>query len=451
MFRLQFISFLRSRLAIAGLMIILLTGCISIFTGRQHLKKQQQSVAMTELQQQQHIQRNVQFFQKEMGLLLYYLRFGLANETSALNALSMGQRDVNSGVQSLTIRGLENQRYDTDLFNPASLLAGNLDFNFVLIYLFPLLIVAFTYNLLSEEKELGTWKLVSAQSSRPVRVLWQKLLVRIAVVAGALVTLLMFAAVVVPVPIDAAFFAAAMIALMYLLSWFAISGWIVSLGKNSNVSAAALLGIWIMLVFVVPGAVNNFLVKKYAVPEAMATVVEQREGYHEKWDMDQQPTLDKFYRHYPQFKKYGQPDSSFSWLWYYAMQQLGDDDAREHTDAMYRKLHQREDASASIARWFPSLHAQHQLNSIAGSGLRNQLLFLQRAAAFHEQKRLFFYPLIFDNAPVKSVDWHRFGMEYFSEEVNLNWLNMLLPFVLTIGLFTGLAWWRLRKSISSLQ
>lgn len=451
MFRLQFINFLRSRLAIVALAIILFTGCISIFTGKQHLKKQQRSIAMTELHQQQHIQRNVQYFQKEMGLLMYYLRFGLANEASALNALSIGQRDVNSGVQSLTIRGLENQRYDTDLFNPASLLAGNLDFNFVLIYLFPLLIIAFTYNLLSEEKEGGTWKLVSAQSARPVRVLWQKLLVRISVVMLALTVLLLIAAVAVPVPVNAAFGAAMMIAAMYLLCWFAISGWVISWQKNSNVNAAALLGIWIMLVFVVPGAVNNYLVKKYAVPEAMASVVEQREGYHEKWDLDQQPTLNEFFRHYPQFEKYGVPDSSFSWLWYYAMQQLGDDDAREHTDAMYRKLHQREDASASIARWFPTLHAQHQWNSIAGSGLRNQLLFLQRAAAFHEQKRLFFYPLIFENVPVSSVDWKQFRMEHFSEGTSLNWMHIFLPFVLTTGLFAGLAWWRFSQSISSLQ
>ena len=50
----------------------------------------------------------------------------------------------------MTIRALEGQKYDANLTNPANLLLGNLDFSFVLIYLFPLLIIAFTYNIIAE-------------------------------------------------------------------------------------------------------------------------------------------------------------------------------------------------------------------------------------------------------------------------------------------------------------
>ncbi|WP_228426044.1 hypothetical protein [Chryseobacterium carnipullorum] len=59
--------------------------------------------------------------------MLYYLKFGLVNQTDHLNALSIGQRDVNPSIQNLTIRNLEGQKYDTDLQNPVSLLLGSLD------------------------------------------------------------------------------------------------------------------------------------------------------------------------------------------------------------------------------------------------------------------------------------------------------------------------------------
>ena len=86
-----------------------------------------------------------------MGLLLYYVKFSLVNKTFPINSLAIGQRDVNPSIQSVTIRGLEGQKYDSELNNPSNLLLGNLDFSFVLIYLFPLLIIAFTYNIVSEE------------------------------------------------------------------------------------------------------------------------------------------------------------------------------------------------------------------------------------------------------------------------------------------------------------
>ncbi|MEH6309158.1 hypothetical protein RYH73_26135 [Olivibacter sp. CPCC 100613] len=153
MFLLILKRFLRSKIAIIGLSVIIAAGILSLFIGKQHMDKQKKSLLSTEHFQQEHIKRNVRFHQSEIGLLLYYIRFNLVNQPHPLNGLSIGQRDVNSSIQSLTIRNLEGQKYDTDLFNPSNLLAGNLDFSFVLIYLFPLLIIGFSYNLLSEEKD----------------------------------------------------------------------------------------------------------------------------------------------------------------------------------------------------------------------------------------------------------------------------------------------------------
>jgi ABC-2 type transport system permease protein len=444
MFVLLLKSFLRSRIALTGLSVVLLAGIIGIYIGKQHIQKQKSSIARTEHYQQEHIERNVQFFNKEMGLLLYYLKFSLVNEPHPLSALSIGQRDVNSSIQSVNIRNLENQRYDTDLFNPASLLAGNLDLSFVLIYLFPLLIISLTYNLLSEEKEGGTWQLVSSQSTYPLKVLLQKLAIRAIVVAAALAVLILAACVVLSLPWDRSLLATIVISFLYLLVWFAISCWVVSLQKKSSTNAVILLSAWMLLTVILPGAANNYIVTKYPVPEALATVVQQREGYHEKWDMDKKVTMDKFYAHYPQFRRYGVPDKEFSWLWYYAMQQMGDDGARRQSDQMIEKLWQREKASSVIACFIPTLHAQYQLSTIARSGLGNQLQFLDSTARFHEKMRLHFYPKIFGEAPVSEVNWKTFKVEYFSEDTRISWPAILAPIVLLTGLFAALSWWNFR-------
>jgi ABC-2 type transport system permease protein len=432
-------NFLRSRIVITGLLIVLLAGIISLFIGRQHLQKQQNSITQTIASQQEHIQRNVQYVHDEIGLLLYYLQFSLINQTDPLNALSIGQRDVNSSIQSLTIRGLHNQQYDTDLFNPYSLLAGNLDFSFVLVYLFPLLIITFMYNMLSEEKEGGTWPLVAVQSKRPGRLLLQKMAVRALVVFGALFFLYMMALLILPLRFNSRLLAAMSLSVVYLLFWFAVSYWVVSLQRTSGTNAAMLLSTWILLTVVLPGAVNNYIIAKYPVPEALATMVQQREGYHEKWDMDKKVTIDKFYAHYPQFRQYSLREEQFSWLWYYAMQQMGDDEAQQQAHHMQQKLWQREKAGNLVAFVIPTLHTQQQFNNLAHAGLQNHLHFMDSTARFHEKMRLYFYPKIFGHAPVHSENWKTFKAEYFADNSPIPWAALLLPSLVLSILFFGLA------------
>jgi len=308
-----------------------------------------------------------------------------------------------------------------------------------LIYLFPLLIIAFIYNLLSEEKEGGTWKLVTVQSTRPVNLLMQKMLVRAMVVFGSLLTLLILSVIVLKLPLNSSLLAVLAVSVFYLLCWFSISCWWVSLQKNSSINAAALLSSWILLTIIIPGALNSYLVNRYPVPEAMATVVQQREGYHEKWDQNREVAMEKFYTHYPQFRKFSLPDGDFSWLWYYAMQQSGDDDAQTQTSRLYKKLRQREATGRLISSFFPSLHAQQQLNTIGHSGLGNQLLYLDSTARFHEKMRLHFYPKIFGNDAVRDENWEQYKMEFFTEARAFNWAGILLPFLIISGLFFGAA------------
>lgn len=431
MISLAFKNFIRSGSVITGLAFLFITGLVSLFIGRQFLAKQQEHIADVSAWQQEHINRHTRYFDKETGLLLYYLRFSIANKTEPVNALSIGQRDVNPSVKSLTIRNLEAQQYDTDLYNPASLSLGNLDLSFVIIYLFPLVIIALTYNLLSGEKENGTWPLLTVQSGSPVRVLVKLLAMRGAVLFTVFALLMIAAMGLLSLPFNTVLLAFFGVSTLYLLFWLSVSCWVVSWQKSSAVNAVSLLTIWVVLTIVAPAIINNYLINKYSVPEALDTAVKQRKGVHEKWDMDKQVTMDKFYAHYPQFRKYRLPEGQFSWLWYYAMQQMGDDDAQQQSRELKDKLRRREWAGNQVARFIPTLHAQLQMNNLAQSGLGNHLQFLDSAARFHERMRLYFYPKIFENTPVSQENWNQFQVEWFTARQPTNWLALLLPLVIS--------------------
>ena len=445
-YRLLVQQFIRSKVAIAGLLFLLLAGFAGIYIGKAFIDKQQAKVLATAAYQQKHIEKTVQFEHNEMGLLLYYLRFAYVNQLQPLTGLSIGQRDVNLGIQQVTIRNLEEKKYDSDLSNPAALQMGNLDFSFVLIYLFPLLIITFTYNLLSEEKEEETWKLLTIQSNNPTKIIFQKLLIRYVFVMGVLLLLLLAAAVILHIPFNAGLMATTTLAVLYTSCWFALSGWVISWQKNSGINAISLLSIWLTLTVIAPAVVNNFILAKYPVPEALHTAVANRDGYHRKYDESKEGTMRKFYAHYPQFKKYVLPDKEFSWLWYYAMQQMGDDDAADHSRAMKQKLLQRNKASETVGYFLPTLHAQLQLNALAQSGLQNQLQFLDSTTTFHEKKRLYFYPKIFEEAPVLQEDWNKHKVEFFEAAQFVDWIKLVLPFIATIALFVSLTVIKFRKA-----
>lgn len=446
MIRLAFKNFIRSGGVRVGLALLLVAGVVSLLIGRQFLDRQAQAIADVRAYQQTEFARNIATHKDELGLLLYYLKFSLVNQALPLSGLSLGQRDVNPSIQSVTIRALESQRYDADLTNPANLLLGNLDFSFVLIYLFPLLLIACCYNLVSDERESGTWKLVIVQQPNVMSVIYRLYAIRVGVILGVLAVLVAVAIPLLRLPVDATLASFAGLSVLYILFWAAVCFWVTSLRKRSSVNALLLITGWLGLIVLLPTLLNTYLVTRYPTPEALETTLMARKGYHEKWDTDKQQTMQAFFAHYPQFRSVPPSKLAFDWPWYYAMQQLGDDEAGKAADALRAKVAQRETVSRQLARFIPPLHTQLQLNELAGSGLGNQLRFQEATGRFHENLRLHFYDRVFRDAPVKSENWNRFDVQTFHDDTPTDALTGLLPLFLFALIFTGLGWRNFRKT-----
>ncbi|MEM9820214.1 MAG: DUF3526 domain-containing protein [Bacteroidota bacterium] len=424
-------SFLRSKALMLGLLLLFFSGLLSLYIGKIFLEQKATTEVKTAQFQEEHLQRHLASIDGDIGLLLYYIRFGLVNETPNLAGLAIGHRDIHSTVQSVNIRNLEEQKYSSELMNPLYQLLGNMDFSFILIYFFPLMIIAFCFNLLSEEKEGGTWTLILSQSSHPLKVIRAKLWIRFVSIFSVLCLILLIAQWYLSIPFDAAFALFVLTAVCYLLFWFALTWWVISLQKPSAQNALILLLTWVSLTLVVPASVSALVVNLYPVPEAYSTIVESRDGYHSKWDQPKAPTIKKFKAHYPQFIKYEHPvDQSFSWFWYFAMQQMGDDEAAQANRAMKNKLQQRDRFSRNIGYVFPTMHTQFSLNTLSRSDMANYLDFITQLEAFHEAKRLHFYPQIFENTPIADENWDAFGLEYFKEDSAADGLRSLSPLVL---------------------
>ena len=434
MYTLLIKQFFTSKTVLLAFGILMILGVLSIGTGKQFLNQKQEVIANTKVQQEKHIKTQTNLHKEDLGLLLYYLKFSFVNPVNPLAGISIGQSDLNSHIQNVTILNLEGQKYDTDLVNPMRLHVGNLDISFLIIFLFPLIIIALNFNILSEEIEQGTWKMIMIQGKSSFKYLLRKISIRVFFVFIILGVLFLLANIILDIPFNTSFLQIIIMSYLYVVFWFSICFFVILLRKSSNTNAIALLSCWLVLVVILPVLVSNYITNKYPVEEAFTMTIKQRDEYHKKWDTDKKETMDKFYAHYPQFSHYNLQEEGFSWLWYYAMQQMGDDESKEERDAMYLKIEKRELLSKKIAQFFPPLQMQLSMNDIANTSLTHQVNFLNATTDFHEDLRLQFYPKIFEKETSNSVNWKNYKPEFYKPDNNFNLIDNIL-FMVLISLF----------------
>lgn len=113
-------QFYRNKAYTIALLFLFLAGLMAIFTGKKFLDRNEDVISKSGTFQRESIERNTRFHKDDLGLVLYYIKFNLVNETPRLAALNIGMRDLNPSIQGVTIRNLEEQRYNSDFYNPAN-------------------------------------------------------------------------------------------------------------------------------------------------------------------------------------------------------------------------------------------------------------------------------------------------------------------------------------------
>jgi ABC-2 type transport system permease protein len=237
-------------------------------------------------------------------------------------------------------------------------------------------------------------------------------------------------------PLDRRFGFVALVSSAYLLFWFSASVFVMSLRRSSNFNALALLGVWLALAILIPAALNITLATLLPAPEAMALTVDQREGYHQQWDRPKAETMRRFFERYPEYAGFQAPPDSFSWGWYYAAQQLGDEESGASSAEFRAKLEQRQQWMRRLAWITPTVNAQFAFNQIAQTDLANHLAYLDSVRGYHEAARRFFYPFLMRNDEAPSVNWAQLPRHQFGDEAQ--GVSFPLPSLSLLAISAGL-------------
>lgn len=323
-----------------------------------------------------------------------------------LAPLSIGQSDLLPYYFKVTSDAKENVTAATELENPHRLLTGRFDLAFVLIYLYPLLILAFTYNLLSAEKEQGTLSLALSQPVSVATLAIGKLTIRFVLFLVTLAALGGIAVAIAGVDLAAPGVAARMLLWLaataaYGLVWFALAVFVASFGRPSATNAMVLAALWLGFVILVPSLLNLGATTLYPVPSRVEMVQAVREASDEA-NQEGAALLSRYYEDHPELAIGGADQAMNDFnvirvavnsnvearvrpvLDRYEQQLIG----QQHIVSMYRLLS-------------PAILMQDALNDLSGTGGARHRHFVAQVGAFHERWRDHFVPLIFRQAPVE--------------------------------------------------
>ncbi|MBO0358094.1 DUF3526 domain-containing protein [Hymenobacter sp. BT186] len=387
--------------------LLLVSGLYGIYYGTTEIERQRQHLAaLPELTRRNVAELKVKFpGPADAGDIGYYHTAFAVHHPDPWAALSLGLRDVNPSYVKLRLLGLQNQLYATDNTNPMKVLSGNFDLAFVLVYLFPMLIIALSFNLLSSEREEGILVLLLAQPVRPATVLAAKLAFRLTLVLALALLLSGVGMLWAGVPLDGRIGTWLALTVLYCLFWLAVALVVAALQRPSAVNAVALLGVWLLLVVLVPSLLNLGVAAARPVPQGIELTIRQREEIHAGWDRPKAQTMNRFFALYPQWRDTATIRERFVWRWYYAFQHLGDVAVAPQATAYAQGLQQRYNLVEQLNLLSPAINVQSSLNALAATDLPSHLAFQRSATRYHDSLRAFYYPFLFRKVEFTHADY----------------------------------------------
>lgn len=398
-------QFMRRPFQLLMFLLFLIMGFYSLYSGRQFVEGQLSGLDTLINNQQNHVKELISRFQgdtttekgkifaQQAGLpqIIEYRASPLATHPpQALAVLAIGQRDILPYYDVINSKRNVLTPPNTEIANPEKLASGNFDLSFLIIYLFPLLIISLCYDLYAREKEQQTDRLLNVQSGNLHQIILNKLLFRF-ILVGLLAAILSITGFLIhpaaaPLAIkDAVLWC--FVVFTYLLFWFSVCWLMIVHRGSSRISSLALTGIWLLLTLVLPAIVNKLAELKHPMPLRTDLVAKQRETMLETWEIPIKELLEKFYQNNPAYLslRKGSDTAVYGnkrFVAYYDL--LG---RRMNTNVnKYQQEAWEHNSWLNKMAWLnPVTQMQGLVNGTAQTGLGDYLYYQRQAGQFQDQ------------------------------------------------------------------
>mgnify|MGYP003582508418 FL=1 len=331
--------------------------------------------------------------------------------------LSIGLRDLTPLSEKVSYSADYSDK-NQEITNPVLLFEGNIDLSFVIVFLLPLLVIVFCYDLLSAEKEQGSYTLLMVQSGGFRHITIYRLFFRFLLICTA--TLLLNLYGILNCPLKKLFLSDIFLwfiaVFSYLVFWFSICFLVISLKKDTLNNALYLLGFWLLFLFILPALTGIYI--KMEHPAQIRADVEDIERHigEEVWFSDPAQIVLSFYDAHPQYAKAFDPkdttnnqnDAFFAGYAYLKEKRMSANIAE-----IQKANDKANQAARDLLMFSPAQQVQDILNTLAGTSRTDYLGYREQVATFQKEWAKVFYDRIFHTENAK-----RRELNFKPEELN---------------------------------
>lgn len=307
-----------------------------------------------------------------------------------LALVATGQSDLLPPAVRVTTGSKDSFLFADEIDNPANLMSGATDLAFVVVFVYPLVVLAMAFNLLAGEREQGTLAMTLASARRPSAALAGKLTARVAAPIAA--TLLAVAAGVWIFAgwerlASPGFAALLIVVLLYGLFWAALAAAVDGLGRGSAFNALTLIGAWVAITMILPAAINSLAAFAHPAPSRIEMVLAARAASTDA-DRARDASLARYAQEHGDAGKPGGPQEM-------TLRRLATQEAAfQRVEAIVAEhdaqLARQRDMADRLGYLSPAYLTYQAMADVAGSGETRYRAFLDRIRAFHLDWREFF-------------------------------------------------------------
>ena len=291
----------------------------------------------------------------------------------------------------------------TELSNPIQLLFGSFDLAFVIIYILPLIIIAFSYHIFSLEKENGSLKLMASQPISIYKWILQKTMLRFFVLSVIVVLVLTIAFIINNYNFAenlTEYLYFLLLTLTYMLFWFTVVLFINIKVNNSAKNAVSLLAIWVFIILIIPAIIAQAANTFYPIPSRTKMITEVR-ALEDEVSKKQDKILDNFLRDHPEYASNNNQNYSFCHQ-YLASQDLVEDEVKPLVESYETQLLKQQKWVKLWQYSSPAIILQQSFNDIAGTSTTHYQQYRSQVAEFSTKWRDFFVPLLYNNEKINT-------------------------------------------------
>lgn len=341
----------------------------------------------------------------------YNLQIPASLPPAPLAALSLGASELLPSSATVSIFSTKDELVKQgELDNPVNLLAGRFDPSFLFVFLYPLLVLVLSYNLLSQEKEQGTLALTMAQPVSLLRLIFGKIVAR----AGVLLTLAIVVALVglaasgvrlgdEDVIARFSLWFAALAA--YTFFWFALAVLVNLLGRPSATNAAVLAVAWLTLVVIYPALLNAAAASFYPLPSRLQLINDARDAENET-NRAARDLLARYMNDHPELAA-GDEETNVKdfQLRYFVQKQEIERRALAETERYEAQLTRQQATIDRFGFLSPAIIFQETMNDLAGTSRRRHERFVAQVRTLIDTLRAVYAPIVSSRATLAPEDY----------------------------------------------